>query len=247
MMSVGHAATGAAGIALLGLIPGLMANDVTLATGIFAGAGAALLPDWDHEKATVATTFGWFSKKIAGKIEGISAFIYLATRSGRDARRQGGHRTLTHTFLFAIAIGILTVWGSVNNLIVNNIVLFILMCLGLRGLFPKTTRKNGKLFLYSAASLLPLSMYIGIIPSLPALSLGIMISVGSAIHSMGDCLTNSGAPLMFPIPIRRQIWYRFRTPIRFSTGTSKGRMIEKWIKVQCCIIIAAVFLIRWFL
>lgn len=244
MMAVGHAATGAAGAALLALVPGISINIFTLPIIMLVGAGAALWPDMDHTKATAATTWGPISYGFAWLLENFSQFVYVTTRRGKDMRRHGGHRTLTHTILFAVVSGALVFLTAGNNYI-NLIVLFIMLCLGLRGLFPKTTAKNGKFALYGFAAMIPLAMYMGKVPYLDPLTLGIVIMVGSAIHSLGDCLTDSGAPLLFPIPLHGQLWYRFRTEwLSFSTGSKRGKEIEKWIKRVCVLIIIGVSVIR---
>jgi len=251
MMARGHSATGAAAVAMFGLIPGLISSDILLAISILVGAGAGLWPDWDHTKATAATTFGWFSKTLAYFIENGSQFIYATTRRGRDAKRSGGHRTFTHTFLFAGLSGIGVYFASSNE-IAKLSILFVMLCLGLRGLFPVATTKGRKRklgsflwFLYMVASLIPLAIYMHKIPTIEPIVLAVTVAIGTAVHSLGDCLTNSGAPLLFPLPIHGQLWYRFKAPARFSTGSELGKKIEYWIKIGCTIIIAAVFIIRF--
>jgi membrane-bound metal-dependent hydrolase YbcI (DUF457 family) len=260
MEVTGHSATGAAGGAMLVLIPGLVNTPVDVVVSIIGCAGFALLPDIDHPKATAAQTFGWPSKFIARLIEKLAAWVYISTRSGRDQVRQGGHRTLTHTLLFAILMGVLTFYLAGNKLALC-IILFLGLCWGIRGFFPKTLARtrfkllprkirkafpkgSAKLFLYCMAAILPLGMHAGVLALPSALLLALIVLWGSLIHSLGDCLTNSGSPLLYPLPIRRQVWYRFRTPARFNTGSDEGRLVEKRIKMLCFSFILLVIIFK---
>lgn len=262
MEVTGHAATGAAGGAMLGLLPGVVPSTFDLVLTTIGCAGMALLPDIDHPKATAAQTFGWPSKLIARIIETVSGWIYLSTRTGRDQVRQGGHRTLTHTALFASSMGILTYFAATKQLAAL-IILFIALCWGIRGFFPKTLslakkefvprwlkkilpKGSSKLLLYCMALVVPLGMYTKEFPMLSPMLLALIVGWGSFIHSLGDCLTNSGAPLLYPLPIRGQLWYRFKAPARFSTGSAYGKLIERRIKWLCFFFIVFIYFIRWY-
>lgn len=244
MMARGHAATGAAGIALLGLIPGLIPGYLALIACVVAGAGFALWPDMDHPRATAATTWGWLSKSFAKLLDKVSALVYYSTRRGRDSKRQGGHRTLSHTLFFAIITGIGTYFAA-QSMLGMCIVLFMGFCLGLRGLFEKINR-YGKLNLWVIAAIPCILLYTTAQPLMSPILFAIVIGLATLIHSLGDCLTNSGAPLMWPLPIRGQVWYRFKAPVRFDTGSKHGEDVEKTIKVICVLLILSVFAWRLF-
>ena len=44
------------------------------------------------------------------------------------------------------------------------------------------------------------------------------VALGCFVHCLGDALTLSGCPFLFPLPIRGEFWYELRPPIRFRTG-----------------------------
>jgi len=258
MQVTGHAATGAAGCAALGLIPGLITSNFVLAIIILGGAGMALLADIDHPKATVAQSFGWPTRTLAQLIETLTGWIYLATRTGRDQVRTGGHRTLTHTILFASNMFFLALWLGDNKL-ANLIILVLALYWGIRGFLPKTTKRLRKLlpkairwlltskeFVFALAAMIPLLMWVDRIPMLSSWSLALMVGWGTLIHSLGDCLTDSGAPLFFPLPIHGQVWYRIKAPVRFSTGSKHGELLERRIKLLCIFFITLTFFLRWF-
>ncbi|MCE0444568.1 metal-dependent hydrolase [Streptomyces tricolor] len=68
-------------------------------------AGAALAPDLDHKAATISRAFGPISRWICEIVDKLSYAVYKATRKQGDPRRSGGHRTLTHTWVWAVLIG----------------------------------------------------------------------------------------------------------------------------------------------
>lgn len=108
MMARGHALSGAA-LGLVGCqVAQLGGATVTPATAFTAAAvcaGAALLPDLDHPEASIARTFGPLSYRVSRITNATSAVIYAKTRTARDERRDGGHRGITHTILFAVFAG----------------------------------------------------------------------------------------------------------------------------------------------
>ena len=57
--------------------------------------------------------------------------------------------------------------------------------------------------------------------------LGTAVTLGMVVHSVGDAVTESGAPLLWPLRIRHRRWYPVGSPrpLRFRTG---GR-VEAWL------------------
>lgn len=136
MLARGHGLSGAA----LGLLGCQLAHaggaTVTPATAFTAAAvcaGAALLPDLDHPEASIAHTFGPVSRIAAVLTNAASARVYARTKTARDEGRDGGHRGVTHTVVFALlaggVAGVLALWrpGLMT-------VLFCLLAFALRAL-----------------------------------------------------------------------------------------------------------------
>jgi hypothetical protein len=50
--------------------------------------------------------------------------------------------------------------------------------------------------------------------------IGMAVGLGMFVHCLGDSLTRSGCPWLFPLPIRGETWYELRLPrlLRFRTG-----------------------------
>ena len=102
MMGRTHATSGA--VAFLALAPALdtygivPATPVTIVAGTLAAAGAALLPDLDHEHATVAQSLGFVTRSLTKIVSKIS----------------GGHRNGTHSLLGAVLFTALSWQASVS-------------------------------------------------------------------------------------------------------------------------------------
>jgi membrane-bound metal-dependent hydrolase YbcI (DUF457 family) len=133
LMALGHAKTG--------VVVGLVAADLAH-TSIIAGlaltmltAGAALLPDLDHPSATAARAFGPVTELIAGLLDRAGVWIYNATATRYDRRVRDGHRTITHTAIFALLAG--TGVGALDAAVGRWALLgtlFVLASLAVRGL-----------------------------------------------------------------------------------------------------------------
>jgi hypothetical protein len=57
--------------------------------------------------------------------------------------------------------------------------------------------------------------------------LGTAVALGMLVHAVGDAITESGAPLLWPLPIRGRTWYPVGSPhaARFRTGGP----VEAWV------------------
>lgn len=142
MMARGHALSGAA-LGLIGCqvaqLGGATVTPSTAFTAAAVCAGAALLPDLDHPEASIARTFGPVSYRLSRITNAISAAIYAATKTARDDKRDGGHRGITHTILFALfagaVSGVLALWRPGLMLILFTMLAFALRALiGMRRL-----------------------------------------------------------------------------------------------------------------
>ncbi|WP_330177052.1 metal-dependent hydrolase [Streptomyces sp. NBC_01498] len=237
MMGPAHSLSGAA--AWLGVGAAAAAADrpmpwPVLVVGALICAGAALAPDLDHKSATISRAFGPVSKAMCGIVDKMSFAVYKATKKPGDARRTGGHRTLTHTWLWAVAIG-----GGASAVAVLGgrwavlALLFIHMVLAVEGLLWRAARVSSDVlvWLLGATSAWILAgvldqpgngadwLFTG--PGQEYLWLGLPIVLGALVHDVGDALTVSGCPILWPIPVGRKRWYPIGPPkaIRFRAGS----------------------------
>lgn len=182
----------------------------------FAGvcAGAALLPDLDTPQSTVARSFGPVSQGLAKGIGRASAGYYNLTRGTGERRRTGGHRTMTHTALFAGLLG-----AGVSLLVARFgreaiiAVLFVTLGLALRGLFGTWAKKNGWFVVTAVTAVLSVVMWTAFPGDVGSTGLGVAVALGCATHCLGDAITKEGIPFLAPfVPWRGRRWWEFKLP-----------------------------------
>src|SRR5689334_19718199 len=108
MMGPAHSLSGAAawlGVGAAAAAAGHTMPWPVLLVGALICAGAALAPDLDHKAATISNAFGPVSRRLCEIVDKLSYAAYKGTRKPGDPRRSGGHRTLTHTWVWAVMLG----------------------------------------------------------------------------------------------------------------------------------------------
>lgn len=187
-------------------------------------AGAALWPDLDHPSATAARAFGPVSRLMAVGLDRAGALIYAITSTRRDQPTEDGHRTITHTLVFAlisgaVTAGICTAWPTWGTLAV----MWVMLSLALRGMLGRWTRSTDWLTVSFTAAALTGAAWLATDGGIPAGLLGLCVALGSYTHCLGDSCTMYGCPWLWPVPIRGRVWYRIGTPrwMRFRTGTEE--------------------------
>ncbi|GAA1553364.1 metal-dependent hydrolase [Kribbella hippodromi] len=230
MMGRSHALSGwCAGLAVAPLV-GLtsVAEVVPFAA---ATAGYALLPDLDHPGASASRLLGPVTGLISGAIRAFSSVLYRLTKGPRDEDSTGKHRHATHTLVAAVLLGMLAAslgdrgkWAvlaiAVTGLVLaadalgDWIVLVVLAAAGwsvFGAALPGTGAADAV-----QAGLTQIGGWIGA-----------AVALGMFVHCLGDSLTRSGCPWLWPLPIRGETWYELRLPkpLRFSTGHWCERMV----------------------
>src|SRR5262249_59214905 len=144
---------------------------------------------------------------VAEVVEKISLGAYNLTKTRRDPRRANGHRTLTHTLVFNVAVGagVSALCNAFGKWAVIG-VLFVTFAMALRGLFVKWAQRAGGVIVTVASA----AAAFGVIERLPGDRgypvLGLAIGVGGIVHVLGDVLTTHGCPLFWPLPLGRRMW-----------------------------------------
>lgn len=256
MMGPNHAAHGlAVGALAAHLLPPLLGVHLSLATVLLAGvlcAGAALVPDLDHPRATVAHAFGPASLAAARGLDTLGVWAYHRTRTRYDeAECRDGHRKITHTWGFPLVLGGLVAtgcgWGGRPAVLA---VLFVCLSLSIRGLVPRLAhdrphgraraalrralpqwlRSNGWVAVSaSAAGLTALaSGLVGDVPGSTGAWLGAVVALGCLVHCWGDGHTVAGLPFWWPLLVRGQRWRDVALlplPLRFHAGKAFERRV----------------------
>ncbi|WP_433223880.1 metal-dependent hydrolase [Dactylosporangium sp. CS-047395] len=236
-MGSSHAVSGAAGwlggCALLAAA-GAPVGPPVVVVGTVIAAGAALLPDCDHPSSCVAYTFGPVSRFLCRRIGRACAVLHARTRTPLDVRDLDGHRTLTHTVLFALVTGLLAaVGGWFGGIAAAAVVTFATTGLAIRALWPK--RKRGTLGA-TLGGLLTAAALVTFGPADGWWWLGLPVAFGCLAHIAGDAMTNTGVPALFPLPIGGRRWRRLRTPrlLRFGTG-GRAEHLVRWLLVASAV------------
>ncbi|MEU2632632.1 MULTISPECIES: metal-dependent hydrolase [Kitasatospora] len=242
MMGPAHALSGAAAWLAAGAAAYALDRPMpwpVLLAGALISAGAALAPDLDHKAATVSRAFGPLSRGLCEVIDKIGAATYKATRGKGDPRRNGGHRTLTHTWLWAALSGVVaSLFSAYGDRWGVLVVLFIHMVLAVEGLLWRQARMSSDIlvWLLGATSAWTLASvldkpgnganWLFDQPGQDYLWIGLPVALGALVHCLGDALTVSGCPVLWPIPIGRKRWYPIGPPkaMRFRAGS--------WVEIK---------------
>lgn len=217
MMGPSHAATGAAAwlalthwqspIAVLHLPAELQL------LGAVTTAGAAMISDWDHPRATVVHALPPLTEWLSRGIRHVA----------------GGHRRGTHSLVGVAAFtAIATAAASIQVPIAGHVYtpgqgviaafLAAVAAKALRLLPNRGWRAAWALGILVAVSATVLSDGLWWIPA--------SVAVGVSVHILGDALTNNGVALLWPLspePPARLWWWqssgRFRLPLLGRTGS----------------------------
>jgi membrane-bound metal-dependent hydrolase YbcI (DUF457 family) len=215
MMGRTHSATGL--LAGLAVAP-LLGLHEPAEIGLFAAAtaGYALAPDLDHPTSRASMLLGPVTERLSSGVRRLSAWTYRQTRRPRDDRGKGTHRHLSHTFVFAGVLGGLTAVGgaALGPWFVLAILAFGLMLAmdALGDWVALGVLLAGAVSVFTG----------GLFETLDSIGgwIGFAVALGCVVHCLGDALTLSGCPFLWPIPIRGEAWRELGPPkmVRFRTG-----------------------------
>lgn len=229
MLGVSHATSGAVlGLAVAGYAPlafGIEPSAGSVLTFAAVCAGAALLPDLDHPSSTATKHFTAASFLASQVVRPLSGLVHRLTRARRDTGT-GTHRGLTHTVLGAVLLGLginlaSAAWGA--PVLLGT--LFVCLALAIKGL--DAIVPGPPSLVVAAVLTFAVEAYVPGGTAGTAGWLGTAVTLGMVVHSVGDAITESGAPLFWPVPIRQRRWYPVGSPrpLRFRTG---GK-VEAWL------------------
>jgi membrane-bound metal-dependent hydrolase YbcI (DUF457 family) len=198
-------------------------NPRTWVVGAILATGAALLPDLDHPSSTVSRTFGSISQGVSSGMNALSHGVYRLTRTRRDSNRDGGHRGLTHTLVFAmIAAVITTAVVQTSQKWALPVLMFVFCGLAVRGILHKWhPRKDSLMITLVSAGLTALCLlWTDQTSSANAAACGVAVAIGCAAHYIGDAITEQGCPFLWPLPLGGKTWFPVAPPkiLRMQTG-----------------------------
>lgn len=210
VMGPTHAMSGAAAGVVLAVTTaqatGVPADAGTVVVLAGVTAGAAILPDLDHPSGTAARTLGPVSKLLSVFVNRLSSMVAEAT--GARGRRVGGHRTLTHTLLFAVLLAAAT-WCAVDlgDSRVTIAIFAALVLLALHSLVRPVAQRWGSLGAVVIAVGLTLLVMRDRPEMLTPAVMSTAVGLGCVVHCVGDAVTRSGVPLFAPfVPVGGDRW-----------------------------------------
>jgi membrane-bound metal-dependent hydrolase YbcI (DUF457 family) len=209
-------------VSLLAVTHGLPMDAQTWLAGAALTSGAALLPDLDHPPATVSRSFGPVTEVASRGVDAISVGIYNTIRLKGDPHRNGGHRTFTHTAVFAALAGTITTSLVLLNIPwVTALLLFFFAGLGVRGLLHEWDHSADTFVVIVFSLAITWECWNWVRAGNDrAAWFGVAVMAGCLAHCIGDAITEDGCPILWPVPIGRHLWYPIGPPkpMRYRTG-----------------------------
>lgn len=208
MMGVTHATTGAAAW-LVGCeaatFAGVHPSLPSVAVGAVVCAAGALIPDFDHPRSLASTSLH----------PAAAVLLLLAWR---------WHATGHHWWWVALILGVVALFPATLTRALSRLVYRATST-------TKDDRKGDAGTHRALTHTVPFALVVGVLAA-AALGLaglrwsmvgawwwlGLPLGVGCLVHTLGDALTHSGVPLLWPFVSRGRRWRRVGAPLRFSTG-----------------------------
>lgn len=218
MMAPCHALSGAA--AGLAVAPLVGLGPLTASLFAVVVAGYALVPDLDCHGATASRLLGPVTGAISRVLSWCSVRLYQLTRGPDDegGDQHGGHRHMTHCLLFALLTGALAAGTSLASpWVVAGWVAFGVLA---------AASALGDWLLAAAGLSTAVPLLIQQTPPLALLTemqgwIGLAVGIGCVVHQLGDAITVTGVPLLFPLPIAGETWQELHLlpkGLRLHTG-----------------------------
>lgn len=217
--------------------------------------GASLMPDLDATNSTSINVLGIVGTVLSKAMRGFSAIIQNIIKGPYD-KSSDPHRGFWHTLVSAFLVGALfSALTSINIelfvikdtpiTIATFIVMFLLYIsiqLSLVSLFkPLYYKKKSKIGKLGAAvgAIVISFILVYLLPSnINYYWVGGAVTFGWIAHLLGDMMTVSGVPILFPLKFKGKRWWDFRLPL----GIKAGGFIEKAILIPIFIIIILISL-----
>lgn len=216
MLGHSHALSGAvAGLAVGSLVLHQSPAPLALLTGLTAAY--ALANDLDSCGSTEARSFGFVTEAFAWCVRKVS----------------GGHRHGTHSLLGVAAFtGAAWLACHYRDTIPGRIALFAILAAGFASALDALRiggHVGNALALAGAAAMTWTGYGLALVP--------LAAATGASTHIIGDCLTRSGCPLLWPATMRE--FHALPRPLRFTTG----KMAEHVVVTP--LLLAALGLLLW--
>lgn len=197
-----------------------------------ATAGYALLPDLDHPGASASRLLGPITGIVSGVVRAFSGVLYAITKGPRDEDSTGRHRHASHTLAAAVLLGFLTSSAGAAGgwrAVLAVALLGLILAADVLGDWVLAVALGAGAWSLAGTWLPGTSAVEALRGGLSEIGswIGVAVAVGMFVHCLGDSLTRSGCPWLWPLPIRGETWFEIRLPraLRFRTGGWVERLL----------------------
>ena len=197
--------------------------------------GSALMPDLDAVKSTSINVLGFVGAGLSTAMRGFSSIVQGIIKGPYD-KSSDPHRGFWHTLVSAFLVGGLFAGLTSINVevftfrdnsitVATLIVLFIIYIsikLALASLFKSFYNKNksstGKLGMSIGAFAISAILVVLLPSNIDYTWVGGAVTFGWIAHLLGDMMTVSGVPILFPLKIKGKRWWDIRLPLGIKAG-----------------------------
>ena len=203
MMGKSHFVSGAVAFEASALV--MHYSPTQTITGLVIGTCAALCPDIDHPKATISRAYGPLT-------------VLFSRVMGKAL---GGHRKGTHSIVGIVLFGWIAQLCVTHRRIFPHTYHAVVADAALSMILIVTLAAGIKIFKIKGLidDFLPVPIVLALVMLVPvdlrAVPLALMF--GCAVHVLGDCLTNSGCPIFWPVSAQRLKLGLFKTGKKMET------------------------------
>lgn len=217
--------------------------------------GASLMPDLDATNSTSINMLGIVGTVLSKAMRGFSAIIQNIIKGPYD-KSSDPHRGFWHTLVSAFLVGALfSALTSINielftikdtSITIATFIVMFLLYISIqlslvslfKPLYDKKKNKIGKLGTAVGAIVISFILVYLLPSNINYYWVGGAVTFGWIAHLLGDMMTVSGVPILFPLKFKGKRWWDFRLPL----GIKAGGFIEKAILIPIFSIIILISL-----
>lgn len=248
-------------------LPKIFFNDIlntkdisVLIAALIIAMGAGLLPDLDNTKSSAISTLGPIGSLLSFIMRSSSEGIYALSHTRKEPSESDPHRGFWHTAFSGIAMGIIVIFITKittfikfdnHSFSLSSILLFMFVLIGfelsitaLLGQKVRTIKHNsfGILTLWLTGLIFTIIL-VSVMPQLKSYTwMGVIIIIGWLTHILGDTITTSGTPFLWPISHHGKRWWSYRLPPHIHADSE----VEHKIFFPLFFIIATIAFVKLF-
>ena len=225
---------------------------VVFISAIIIIIGASLMPDLDAVNSTSINVLGIAGATLSTGMRAFSSVIQNLIKGPYD-KSSDPHRGFWHTFLSAFVVGaLISAITSINvkifilandEITIASLVVIFIIYISLQLTMaslakPFYKKKGNKIIVKIGILMISVLLLLTLPKDLNYRWVGAAVTFGWIVHLLGDLLTVSGVPVLFPLKHKGKRWWNFRSPV----GIKANGLIENSILIPLFLIIIAISL-----